>query len=332
MASQGHARPLATTGAIMSTRKQDTDAGCDRWPRGPRSTRLAADTDHGKAERCRCTIATLHIRRLSPSASAGRAACKGCHQSDDGVGAGTIRAMSTAEMPAGEIVSPPARCASRCRCMPARRAWMSQRGRRCRERLQAPTARTCARSRQHFRRRGLLPALRSPCGAGAAGQASCAHLTDDDPMSWRRRAPPFCTSHADDAAARMRRHERQRTRRWIAAAMCARTQSVAAGDTGTVRRQAPAQYGKGSSRSGAVVGARIAALVQPCRRSDNCAPNQPCRHASCLATGIRPAHRPCIALGGAANGRGGPAVQQPGAIPDQRLADLGRALLTRWRS
>ncbi len=190
MASQGHARPLATTGAIMSTRKQDTDAGCDRWPRGPRSTRLAADTDHGKAERCRCTIATLHIRRLSPSASAGRAACKGCHQSDDGVGAGTIRAMSTAEMPAGEIVSPPARCASRCRCMPARRAWMSQRGRRCRERLQAPTARTCARSRQHFRRRGLLPALRSPCGAGAAGQASCAHLTDDDPMSWRRRAPP----------------------------------------------------------------------------------------------------------------------------------------------
>ncbi|ASK99495.1 hypothetical protein XcvCFBP7113P_02900 [Xanthomonas citri pv. vignicola] len=55
--------------------------------------------------------------------------------------------------------------------------------------------------------------------------------------------PPFCTSHADDAAARMRRHERQRTRRWIAAAMCARAQSVAAGDTGTVRRQAPAQYG-----------------------------------------------------------------------------------------
>lgn len=189
MASQGHARPLATNGAIMSTRKQEAGTGCERWPRWLKSTQLAAATDHGKAERCQRTSATLRIRQLSPSASAGRGACKGCHQSDDGVGAGTIRAMSTAEMPAGEIVSPPARCASRCRCMPARRAWMSQRGRRCRERLQAPTARTCARSRQHFRRRGLLPALRSPCAADAVGQASCAHLTDDDPMSWRRRAP-----------------------------------------------------------------------------------------------------------------------------------------------
>lgn len=46
MASQGHARPLATTGAIMSTRKQDTDAGCDRWPRGrdPRGWPLTQTT------------------------------------------------------------------------------------------------------------------------------------------------------------------------------------------------------------------------------------------------------------------------------------------------
>lgn len=187
MASQGRARPLATNGAIMSTRKQEAGTGCERWPRWLKSTQLAlprttARPSAASAPARHCAFGSYRHRHRQVAGLA-RAAIN----QTTGSGAGTIRAMSTAEMPPGEIVSPPARCASRCRCMPARRAWMSQRGRSCRERLQAPTARTCAR--QHFRRRGLPPALRSPCAAGAAGQASCAHLTDDDPMSWRRRAP-----------------------------------------------------------------------------------------------------------------------------------------------
>lgn len=225
MASQGRARPLATTGAIMSTRKQDTDAGCDRWPRGPRSTRLAADTDHGKAERCRCTIATLHIRRLSPSASAGRAACKGCHHSDGGSGAGTIRAMSTAEMPAGEVVSPSARCARLRQQVPLRASSPRVAASRCAPLPRVHASAHCAHLRPLITAvpaSRLPPALRSPRAADAAGQASCARVTDDDPMSGRRLAP-LCTSHADDAAERRRRHER--TRFCIAAAMCARARS-----------------------------------------------------------------------------------------------------------
>lgn len=45
-------------------------------------------------------------------------------------------------------------CGSRCRCVPARRAWLPQGARRCREYLQAPIARTCARSSPQFLRRG----------------------------------------------------------------------------------------------------------------------------------------------------------------------------------
>ncbi len=162
MASQGRARPLATNGAIMSTRKRKADAGRDRWPRRPRHAHLTAATDNSKTQRCQCIIATLHIRRLSPSASAGRGACKDCHQSDGGSGAGTIRAMSTAEMPAGEIVSPPARCACLRLQVPLQAswpAWPSHAARRCREHLRAPIARTCSRSRPHLLRRDCG----SPC-------------------------------------------------------------------------------------------------------------------------------------------------------------------------
>ncbi len=120
----------------------------------------------------------------------------------------------------------------------------------------------------------LRLALRSPRAADAASRASGVRVTDDAPMPGRRLAP-LCTSPADTAdtaAEPMRRHERRRAR--LSTAAEARTRPVVvADDTGTPWRQAPAQYGKGSLRTEAMAGERSAALVQACRRSDNCAPH-----------------------------------------------------------
>lgn len=108
-----------------------------------------------------------------------------------GSGAGTIRAMSTAEMPAGEVVSPSARCARLRQQVPLRASSPRVAASRCTPLPRAPASAHCAHLRPLIiavPTSRLPPALRSPRAADAAGQASCARVTDDDPMSWRRLA------------------------------------------------------------------------------------------------------------------------------------------------